>query len=481
MATKVYCPHCKQLCEIEWSLARRAVMCPHCNRTFGVRSFSESVFQAIKGGAFLMGIIGIIVVLTVFSGWPLRDKLVAAIAFPLLGGFLGLVFGGLRALGCGWPVAAIVWGIITAVMHLPGGIEAILGGAVAGTVFGALIMGALPPPSGYRLPEARQFLGHTNSVIATFSPDGRWVLTGSADRTARLWEAETGREVRRFEGHTDIINAVAFSPDGRFVLTGSGTPEALVEDEEELAEIARDYTARLWDVQSGRELRRFEGHAGPVFSVAFSPNGQYILTGSGDNTARLWAVRTGQEVRRFEGHTEPVTSVAVSPNGRFILTGSRDTTARLWDVQTAREVRRLIHPGPVICVAFSPDGRLVLSGCLDNIARVWDPGTARELCQFKGHTGWISAAAFSPDGRLIVTGSADATARVWDMTTGRELGRFGHVYWVFSVTFSPDGRYVLTGGRDCTARMWDVAEMIKDRPHWVEKIVKRFTLEKTAN
>jgi len=273
-----------------------------------------------------------------------------------------------------------------------------------------------------------------------FSPEGRYLLTGSDDHQARLWEAATGKLVRLFAGHTGAVDSVAFSPDGQYVLTGS-----------------EDKTARLWEAATGREVSEFVGHADFVLSVAFSPDGQYVLTGSFDNTARLWETTTGREVRRFTGHADALFSVAVSPDGQYVLTGSRDKTARLWEAATGREVRPFTgHTGPVVSVAFSPDSRYVLTGSLDNTARLWEAATGQEVQRFTGHRDIIMSAAFSPNGQYVLTGSRDKTARLWEVATGQEVRSFtGHTDSVVSLAFSPDGQYVLTGSSDNTARLWE--------------------------
>ena len=158
--------------------------------------------------------------------------------------------------------------------------------------------------------------GHTDSVTAVaFSPDGKRVLTGSYDNTARLWDAATGAAVAPLEGHTNWVTAVAFSPDGKRVLTGSD-----------------DNTARIWDPATGAAIATLEGHTARVTAVAFSPDGQRVLTGSGDKTARLWDAATGAAVAALEGHTGAINAVAFSPDGQRVLTSSDDNTARLWPV-----------------------------------------------------------------------------------------------------------------------------------------------------
>ena len=132
----------------------------------------------------------------------------------------------------------------------------------------------------------------------------------------------------------------------------------------------------IWNAQTGQEIRRFSGHAGPVLGVAFSPDGQLILTGSSDQTAWLWGVETGQPVRQFLGHTDQIWVVAFSPDGRYILTGSDDHTARLWDPATGQIVRQFIgHEASLRSLAFSADGRYVLTGDFEQ-AYLWQTNLA---------------------------------------------------------------------------------------------------------
>jgi WD40 repeat protein len=294
--------------------------------------------------------------------------------------------------------------------------------------------------------QPKETLPHNGRVVAVaFSPDGQTVLTGSWDQTARLWDARTGQPKEPLP-HNGRVVAVAFSRDGQTVLTGS-----------------TDQTARLWDAQTGQHKKTLPHnkktlpHNGEVEAVAFSPDGLTVLTGSRGNNAQLWDARTGQPKGQLRSHKDSVVAVAFSRDGQTILTGSRDQTAQLWDARTGQPYGEpLFHNGAVEAVAFSPDGQTVLTGSRDTNAQLWDTRTGKAKGQSLPHNGEVWAVAFSPDGQTVLTGSDDHNARLWDARSGQPKGKpLPHNGEVRAVAFSPDGQAVLTGGKDQTARLWD--------------------------
>ena len=261
-----------------------------------------------------------------------------------------------------------------------------------------------------------------------------WLLTVVPPQSSALEKPEVYPQL----GHADRVQSVAYSPDGNYILSAG-----------------LDSTIRLWDLRAKREIRRFVGHQDGVRGTVFSPDGKQVLSGGADKTMRLWDVDTGKEIRRFLGHTDAVLWVAFSPNGKQAVSGGSDKIMRLWDLASGRELHSFAgHTDEIYAVAFSPDARQLLSGSTDKTMRLWDVASGREIRRFSGHRDGVFSVAFSPDGRQVLSGSYDNTARLWDIASGTELKKLRNQNAVCSAVFSPDGRVILSAGLG-DAVLWD--------------------------
>jgi serine/threonine protein kinase len=269
-----------------------------------------------------------------------------------------------------------------------------------------------------------------------FSPDGRTLAMGTEEGSVKLWDVESKSLRLSVHAHQRPVWTIAFFGDGKFA-TGSS-----------------DMTVKIWSAD-GEEHRQIKG-VGLIRALALSQDGKRLVSGGRDGAVRIWDVATGTQHGKTNGHDGEVTAVAISADGRLIASGSSDKTAKIWDAATGRELGTLAHRGTVYTVAFSPDGKTLASGGWDKIIRLSDVATASQRSILRGHAQDVRSLAFSPDGRTLASGSEDWTVKLWDLATEKERQTLhGQKSAIYCLAFSPDGEIIATGGRDGTARLWD--------------------------
>jgi WD40 repeat protein len=264
----------------------------------------------------------------------------------------------------------------------------------------------------------RALTGHRGIVRSIcFSPDGKWLASGGLDQTVRIWDVNTGRLARVLRNGGLYFYSIAFSPNGALLLAGGGSPG-------QGDKVPWSGTAVVWDTKTFEQKYTLKGHDGLVRSVAFSPDGDSILTGSYDSTLILWDAADGRKLRTFRGHATSVISVAFSPDGGRAVSGSGGLaedgshqlgTFIIWDVQTGRRV--LSHKGhesTIYSVAFSQDGRRVASCSADRTLKIWDARTGLELLSLAGHSSGVRHLSFNRKGDRISTVGEDARVRLWN-------------------------------------------------------------------
>jgi WD40 domain-containing protein len=259
---------------------------------------------------------------------------------------------------------------------------------------------------------------------------------------------EVGKEI--LKGHTNKVRCVAYSPNGNYIVSGSG-----------------DNNLILWNGRTGEQIKILKGHSAMVQCVAYSPDGNYIVSGSHDNNLILWDGKTGDQIKILKDHTDIVRCVAYSPDGNCIVSGSKDNSLILWNGKTGDKIKVLEghidninwHFHGVICVAYSPDSNYIVSGAYDKNLILWNGKTGEQIKVLEGHREMVDCVAYSPDGDYIVSGSADAHLILWNGRTGDQIKIFlqEHEDTVYCVVYSPDGDYIVSGsgGGNANLILWN--------------------------
>jgi WD40 repeat protein/serine/threonine protein kinase len=351
--------------------------------------------------------------------------------------------------------------------------------------------------------------GHKGPLTAVdISADGKWILTGSLDRTARLWDAETGQELLQLVGHEDAVLDVVFTPDGRYAVSGSKDRTARIwdlasgaalhcltgfrdsvscvavsENGDRLLTGCIDAYIRLWDLHSGQRLANLGAHRSWVRDVAFLPGSHEAVSCSNDRMIILWDLETGRMRKVLQGHIQPMTSISAAEDGRHVVTSSEDTTIRLWNLDTEQPVQIMrSHVAPVRSVQFVAGSNYVVSSSDDRDVRLWNPFRGECLAEFSGHDGEVNDVDVHLSAGLLATASSDRTARVYKLgplpdnpspddlvqTTAEPLNDNTLISveplqrWsagekgVQTVAVTPNGKRIATGGGDDRViRIWD--------------------------
>jgi WD40 repeat protein len=295
-----------------------------------------------------------------------------------------------------------------------------------------------------------EFKGHTdwiNSVLWLGSD--KFLVTGSRDKTLRVWEVASGKEALKIKDLPANAVALAASADGTKLITTAGKWNK--EKMQWIGEI------NLYDAKIGKLLATIKGHSEAIKAVALSPDGTRLVTASDDGTAKLWDL-TGKELFTLNGHTAAVIAVACDPSGKLIATGSEDKTVKVWNAETGKEERTLKGPSRFVsCVAFSPDAKYLAAGSWDGTVTLWDADTGKEVSVLKADEGVLTV-AFSPDSTKLATGGWEKVVKIWDVKTGKELGGLaGHQHNISSVIFNKTGDQVVSASLDGTVRVWNVS------------------------
>ncbi len=298
-------------------------------------------------------------------------------------------------------------------------------------------------PSAVPAQQPMPLEGHTDPVYdAVFTPDGKWVITASFDKTLRLFDRQSRQSVRTMSGHTALVLSIAVHPDGDRIASGG-----------------MDNTIKIWDVPNNSPTASHGGHQGAVRSVAITRDGQWVISGGSDKTVQVRAATDGKTVRSLAGHLAPVVGVAPRGDNLQVATATEAGRLRLFTLADGKPVGGAVgaHPGPITSLVFAPNNSFILTSGIDGLVRKW-PSTLPATFAAVGHTGSITAVDVSANGTTIATASGDKTARLWQRSDGKPIRQLEpHPAGVTAIAFSPNASQLATGAADQIARLFQAS------------------------
>jgi WD40 repeat protein len=327
--------------------------------------------------------------------------------------------------------------------------------------------------------------GHANSVNGvSFSPDGKMLASASDDKTVKLWDTSTGKEIKTLTGHTDKVWGVSFSPDSKIIASASADKTVKLWDTSThkvittltghtnevhrvsfsrngkmLASASADNTVKLWNTSTHKVIKTLDEHTSEVWGVSFSPDGKMLASASADNTVKLWDTSTHKVIKTLDEHKGWVREVSFSDDGKMLASASDDKTVKLWDTPTHKVIKTLEHKDRVLGVSFSPDSKILASASVDKTLKLWSTSTHQVIKILAEHTNEVWGSSFSPDSKILASASVDHTLKLWDTSTGTEEIKIqtGHRDEVSGVIFSPDSKMLASASADYTVKLWDTS------------------------
>ena len=271
------------------------------------------------------------------------------------------------------------------------------------------------------------------------SLDGKRLLSGSADKTIKIWDFDTGNKIYTLLENSIPVNYFALSPDWQIIATGDANNGIVI-----------------WDFNTGKKIRTLKGHSSNVNYVIISSDGKKLASASADHTIKIWDLFTGKEIQTLKGHSSFVNYLVLTPDGKKLASASADDNIKIWDFSTGKELLTLTgHSGSVNSLAMTPDGKKLVSASADNTIKIWDFSTGKELLTLTGHSSAVKPLAITPDGKKLVSASADNMIKIWDFYTGKEIVTLrGHSSSVNSLVITPDGQKLVSASADSTIKIW---------------------------